>query len=1311
MRRSAVAVQNVSEAAPPRELRLLGGRRKAEQPPAPEPGFLAQTRRNLKTLNMDECKTALYKATTDDRLPPKEKHVLTIVRLAGEEETAAQVDAELTKRLQACRSSASATVAAKALLVLRRVASAGHVASLSQAVHELAAVCCEPQGRHAQGEYVSECAGFLRALCLWGGVGTLRDADGLAGRAWASRTVRELAAELPRLQGLTAVALECASLGRSANGALQALRVEIVEDALCLFRLEANAAATLQAGLMALPPAAVAARGGGALELLETFMMHARRAVALQGALADDVFGTQPTAGLDAVLERRRLWPSPSSATSAHAEAPARARELGDDGGDSDGGGGHSDALHRALLETLPPLALATSLGRAHSIAAPSIASRACEEIAISDEIAISEGAKGSAAPRPTQASAPAHPPPPPPPRPPPPPPPRPPPPPPRPSADAAAAKPASTAPATAPASLQPLKHSSAGSREAISETNCEEAQPLAAANCEEAQPLAAALAQVATVKKPPERREWFYADRSRAKHGPVALSELLELLRTRGIDVASLVWAPHLGTWQPLEQVPMLVEAAAEEVVASVPNMAAEEVVASVPNMAAEEVVASVPNMAAEEVVASVPNMAAEEAVALYLEVDATEETAVAAAAAAAAAQDHQQDQQQQHHHQQHHYHQHQHQHQYQHRHQQQHQQHAMAADDDGAGREKVAPKDLPEKDVPYDEKVDKAENHEIDEIQIDEIQSDAARLPDTALFRSLGHEAANEAAGGEDGQEGGGEDGQEAYPSEYRSAVASAPSQSASETVPPPIAPCRAPLPVVPPPTHPTVPLPTFASGVADGAPCRAQPAELEAAPDTAPNTAPNEIAEIDEIVEIVLERGPEGLGLGLSRANRVTEIHVGKAASLHGGVRLGDQIVCVNGQPVGAQHGAQSVGALLGPHYGTVRLRILRTRDAAHGDAGAPPVRAVMGAANGVSGVDANGRVPHGSLAPPSPAKLPPAPTTAPTAPTTAPTAPTTAPPSPAKLPPPAPWSAQPPPPSRPPPPPSGPPPSGPPPPLRSLRSSLMLARMAEIGISMAEISVGAEMGTSTAPADGASQSASQRASQRASQLASQSASQSASQLASQREEEANEGESSSRQPTPRLRLSVTVGIGSASMYTAQMRWKAQARRDEGAEARRDEGAGGGGGGGGSLNDSFHSFRSSLLSLQASFHSLHSLHASFVEGAGPSSLGKGVDEEDEDEDEGEDEDEDDAPAAPPASASRDGLLAPLSQLLDLTVHGGRGYAGLLDEGHLVTFEQLICALTSALWQGVSSLMAIEDLDHTETCDAMCASPEYPT
>ena len=37
-------------------------------------------------------------------------------------------------------------------------------------------------------------------------------------------------------------------------------------------------------------------------------------------------------------------------------------------------------------------------------------------------------------------------------------------------------------------------------------------------------------------------------------------------------------------------------------------------------------------------------------------------------------------------------------------------------------------------------------------------------------------------------------------------------------------------------------------------------------------------------------------------------------------------------------------------------------------------------------------------------------------------------------------------------------------------------------------------------------------------------------------------------------------------------------------------------------------------------------------------------------EDEDEGEDED---TPAAPPASANRDGLLAPLSRLLDLTEH----------------------------------------------------------
>lgn len=201
-------------------------------------GKLAQARRNLKTLNMDEVESALYKATTNDRLPPKEKHVLTIERLARQEETAAQVDSEVAKRLQGCRSSASATVAAKTLFVLHRVALGGQAAALCQSLRELAAVCSEPEGQHAQSQYVSECAAFLRALCGWGGVSTLREADGEAARVWSSLPLRELASDLPRLQLLTAAALECAGLGRSANGALQSLRLEIVEDALCLFRLQ-----------------------------------------------------------------------------------------------------------------------------------------------------------------------------------------------------------------------------------------------------------------------------------------------------------------------------------------------------------------------------------------------------------------------------------------------------------------------------------------------------------------------------------------------------------------------------------------------------------------------------------------------------------------------------------------------------------------------------------------------------------------------------------------------------------------------------------------------------------------------------------------------------------------------------------------------------------------------------------------------------------------------------------------------------------------------------------------------------------------
>ena len=63
-----------------------------------------QAKMNLATAGLNDIETAVMKATPPDALPPKEKHVLALVRLAGEGEGPAEhVDAELAKRLQGCR--------------------------------------------------------------------------------------------------------------------------------------------------------------------------------------------------------------------------------------------------------------------------------------------------------------------------------------------------------------------------------------------------------------------------------------------------------------------------------------------------------------------------------------------------------------------------------------------------------------------------------------------------------------------------------------------------------------------------------------------------------------------------------------------------------------------------------------------------------------------------------------------------------------------------------------------------------------------------------------------------------------------------------------------------------------------------------------------------------------------------------------------------------------------------------------------------------------------------------------------------------
>ena len=104
------------------------------------PKAFAALRRNLVAAVMDELHTAVYKSTTDESVPPKEKHVSTVLRFAADGESAELVDESLTKRLQECKSPRSAALAAKALVVVHRIALAGLSRSLHDAPRALAAV-------------------------------------------------------------------------------------------------------------------------------------------------------------------------------------------------------------------------------------------------------------------------------------------------------------------------------------------------------------------------------------------------------------------------------------------------------------------------------------------------------------------------------------------------------------------------------------------------------------------------------------------------------------------------------------------------------------------------------------------------------------------------------------------------------------------------------------------------------------------------------------------------------------------------------------------------------------------------------------------------------------------------------------------------------------------------------------------------------------------------------------------------------------------------------------------------------------------
>ena len=299
-------------------------------------------KRNVETAGMSEIQTAVFKATTADKLPPKEKHVLFLLeQLATSAPTVApELDAELAKRLRSCRSPKQTLVAAKAIAVVHRLVLAGGGASLLECGAELPGVCSAPEGDpmlRAQADAVADAADYVRQLREWPEAAALRTHGGA--QQWRTRPIHLVTAGLPRMQRLLAQALECAGRGPSATASLQALRCAVAEDALCLFRRECAAVAVLQDNLLTLRPALVGASPGGALEMLDSFSRHAARALALQQALSAEARrGGDAAAGLDRLLAERLLWPSavpwaaappmPPAAT-APAAAPARAGRRG----------------------------------------------------------------------------------------------------------------------------------------------------------------------------------------------------------------------------------------------------------------------------------------------------------------------------------------------------------------------------------------------------------------------------------------------------------------------------------------------------------------------------------------------------------------------------------------------------------------------------------------------------------------------------------------------------------------------------------------------------------------------------------------------------------------------------------------------------------------------------------------------------------------------------------------------------------------------------------------------------------------------
>ena len=256
-----------------------------------------------------ELEKIVRKATSNTSVAPEEQKLLHLVAAASEPQLQPHLQAVLAHRLRGCGSSRMLDAAAKTLLIIHRLLLAGYATLLEQSVladlpHVLSSVDAHAE---AEAEYVRGCIDYLAHLIDWPSAAQLRrPAD--CGATLAQLPTLQLVEALPPLLELAHKALACAAVEPPSRAALRQLWLGMVEDALCLFRAAALAAARLHAVYLGLPPRVL--QEGRVLEAMHAFALLAPQALMLQERLGGEFGAFEGSEVLESMLKRRAVWPS-----------------------------------------------------------------------------------------------------------------------------------------------------------------------------------------------------------------------------------------------------------------------------------------------------------------------------------------------------------------------------------------------------------------------------------------------------------------------------------------------------------------------------------------------------------------------------------------------------------------------------------------------------------------------------------------------------------------------------------------------------------------------------------------------------------------------------------------------------------------------------------------------------------------------------------------------------------------------------------------------------------------------------------------